>query len=68
MAGAWEATVAKRNLFDEGDVDEVIALAKATADAPGTTEANSGTREQRLSAFKEGFEKGPSACQRVSAG
>jgi predicted metalloprotease len=65
MAGAWEATVAKRNLFEEGDIDEVIALAKATADAPGTSQESAGTGAQRLSAFKYGFENGPSGCVKV---
>jgi predicted metalloprotease len=69
MAGAYMATVANRNLLEEGDVDEILKTAAATADQgtpPDVTKAK-GSVAQRTAAFRIGFSRGPAACQRIKA-
>lgn len=67
-AGSWEATVAKRKLFEQGDDREVIAYAAATADAAGTPASSpqaAGTAQERVTAFTTGLKGGPAACQKL---
>jgi predicted metalloprotease len=69
-AGSWEATVAKRQLFEQGDDKEVIAFAAATADPAGTpadSPAAAGTAQERANAFVTGLKGGPAACQKLRA-
>jgi predicted metalloprotease len=67
MAGSYMATVAKRQLLEQGDADEVLNLARATADAsqPANVASGRGSPEQRVQAFRIGFSRGSAACQRI---
>jgi predicted metalloprotease len=69
MAGSYMATVANRNLLEQGDVDEILKTAAATADQgtpPDVTKAK-GSVAQRTAAFRIGFSRGPAACQKIKA-
>jgi len=71
-AGVWANSTAKRNLLDEGDVDEGLAAAAAVGDdrlqrMSGTRVSpeafTHGTSAQRMEWFRRGLTSGdPSAC------
>lgn len=69
FAGSYMATVANRNLLEEGDVEEILQTARATGDrgTPEDVARAKGSPEQRVAAFRVGFSRGASACQRLSA-
>ncbi|HVE67169.1 MAG TPA: neutral zinc metallopeptidase [Solirubrobacteraceae bacterium] len=69
MAGSYMATVANRNLLEQGDVDEILKTAAATADqgTPPDVSKAKGSGPQRVAAFRVGFSRGASACQRIRA-
>jgi predicted metalloprotease len=69
MAGSYMATVANRNLLEQGDVDEILKTAAATADqgTPPDVSKSKGSAPQRVAAFRVGFSRGAAACQRIRA-
>jgi uncharacterized protein len=69
FAGSYMSTVAERNLLESGDVDEILKTAAATADqgTPPDVNKSKGTAAQRIAAFRIGFSRGASACQKIKA-
>ena len=68
FAGSYMATVARRNLLEQGDTEEILQTARATADqgTPEDVRKAKGTPQQRVDAFRIGFSRGASACQRLN--
>jgi predicted metalloprotease len=67
FAGSYMATVANRNLLEAGDVQEILKTAAVTGDqgTPPDVNNSKGTPAQRVAAFRIGFSRGASACQRL---
>jgi predicted metalloprotease len=67
FAGSYMATVANRNLLEAGDVQEILKTAAVTGDqgTPPDVNNSKGTPDQRVAAFRIGFARGASACQRL---
>jgi predicted metalloprotease len=71
LAGAWGKDANARNILEVGDLEEALNAATAIGDdtlqrkATGHVQPDTfthGTSAQRVAAFKQGFEGGPSAC------
>ena len=61
VAGAYLATVSKRNLLESGDTAEALNLASASAADPAAT----GTEKQRQLALAIGYKQGPNECTKI---
>lgn len=64
FAGAYLASVGRRALLEDGDVEEGSRIAAESSDPPGTPneQKSNGTPEERKQALTRGFENGASAC------
>ncbi|RJK97990.1 neutral zinc metallopeptidase [Vallicoccus soli] len=65
FAGAWSRSAADQRLLEAGDLDEATVAVISARDVPGTpwTEPQAhGTGFQRIRAFGDGYEGGPTAC------
>jgi predicted metalloprotease len=78
LAGMWARSTEKRNLLEEGDIDEALTAAAAIGDdrlqkqSTGTVSPESwthGSSEQRMRWFKRGYAQGSlDACNTFAAG
>jgi hypothetical protein len=65
FAGAWSRWASEQRLLQAGDLDEATVAVISARDVPGTpwTEPQAhGTGFQRIRAFGDGYEGGPTAC------
>lgn len=65
LAGAYTRDAEARGWLDPGDLDEALGLTFAVGDPAGTARDDPnahGTGEQRVEAFREGYEAGLAGC------
>jgi len=65
FAGAWSRSLADRRLLQAGDLDEATTAVFSARDVPGTpwTDPQAhGSGFERVRAFGDGYEGGPTAC------
>ncbi len=70
FAGSWAQYAQQQQALDDGDLDEATTALLSAADVRGTpfTDPRAhGTAFERIRAFTDGYESGPSACSPARA-